>query len=140
MEGATKLNPSRFYSDLIAFNKSLKSEIVNFPTVNGVSINLFALYNQVTSLGGYRAVSSSNKWNDVANSIGLLGHSLAFPNHLRQIYNRYLEPFEQRGNRDNKLFESQTKREVDMFFTLPMHCHSRKGIITVDIPRISEYL
>ncbi|KAL3319181.1 AT-rich interactive domain-containing protein 2 [Cichlidogyrus casuarinus] len=70
-------------------------KLFNFiPRVNGIPLDLYALYREVVSRGGYKQVTRTNQWVQVASSLGYL---LAGPNvtyALRDFYVRYLDEFE----------------------------------------------
>ncbi|KRZ88856.1 ARID domain-containing protein C08B11.3 [Trichinella sp. T8] len=91
------------YKQRKAFNAQLQSFLCRkaggphtVPMINGRPIDLFALYRQVTQLGGWSKVSTHNKWHEVLSSVQLGDDCVGADYALRMIYMRYLARFEQK--------------------------------------------
>uniref|UniRef100_A0A2R5LNL9 Putative transcriptional regulator n=1 Tax=Ornithodoros turicata TaxID=34597 RepID=A0A2R5LNL9_9ACAR len=91
--GYTK-DSSSFTVELQRFHDTRGTPFRHAPRINGREVDLFALYNSVTSLGGWQKVNDHFKWDYVLEKLkfpkACANGSLA----LRQIYVRYLSSFE----------------------------------------------
>ncbi|XP_077530094.1 brahma associated protein 170kD [Haemaphysalis longicornis] len=85
---------SSFTLELQKFHESRGSPFRHAPRINGREVDLFALYNSVTAIGGWQKVNDLLKWDYVLDKLNFpkacANASLA----LRQIYVRYLSVFE----------------------------------------------
>lgn len=91
--GYTK-DSSSFTLELQKFHDTRGTPFRHAPRINGREVDLFALYNCVTGLGGWQKVNDQLKWERVLEKLkfprACANGSLA----LRQIYVRYLSTFE----------------------------------------------
>ncbi|CAN7995550.1 unnamed protein product [Ixodes hexagonus] len=91
--GYTK-DSSSFTLELQKFHESRGSPFRHAPRINGREVDLFALYNAVTGLGGWQKVNDLLRWDYVLDKLNFpkacVNASLA----LRQVYVRYLSLFE----------------------------------------------
>ncbi|XP_072141126.1 uncharacterized protein Bap170 isoform X2 [Dermacentor andersoni] len=85
---------SSFTLELQKFHESRGSPFRHAPRINGREVDLFALYNSVTAIGGWQKVNDLLKWDYILDKLNFpkacANASLA----LRQIYVRYLSVFE----------------------------------------------
>uniref|UniRef100_L7M0T7 AT-rich interactive domain-containing protein 2 n=1 Tax=Rhipicephalus pulchellus TaxID=72859 RepID=L7M0T7_RHIPC len=85
---------SSFTLELQKFHESRGSPFRHAPRINGREVDLFALYNSVTAIGGWQKVNDLLKWDYVLDKLNFpkacANASLA----LRQVYVRYLSLFE----------------------------------------------
>lgn len=63
---------------------------LKLPNIQGVKIDLFDLYETVTSLGGWQKVNSTEKWNEVLLKLSFDPTIQNSDYALRLIYMRYL--------------------------------------------------
>nr|XP_037273267.1 LOW QUALITY PROTEIN: AT-rich interactive domain-containing protein 2-like [Rhipicephalus microplus] len=85
---------SSFTLELQKFHESRGSPFRHAPRINGREVDLFALYNSVTAIGGWQKVNDLLKWDYILDKLNFpkacANASLA----LRQVYVRYLSLFE----------------------------------------------
>ncbi|XP_049274735.1 AT-rich interactive domain-containing protein 2 isoform X3 [Rhipicephalus sanguineus] len=85
---------SSFTLELQKFHESRGSPFRHAPRINGRQVDLFALYNSVTAIGGWQKVNDLLKWDYILDKLNFpkacANASLA----LRQVYVRYLSLFE----------------------------------------------
>nr|CDJ90703.1 AT-rich interaction region domain containing protein [Haemonchus contortus] len=86
---------SDFYQSLRQFYKRKWNAPLKLPTVQGVEVNLFRLYDTVMALGGWQKVALHEKWSDVAEMLGV-GEDVVGGDHaIKLLYMRYLSKYEQ---------------------------------------------
>ncbi|KAK5969237.1 Arid/bright DNA binding domain-containing protein, partial [Trichostrongylus colubriformis] len=86
---------SDFYNSLRQFYKRKWNAPLKLPTVQGVEVNLFRLYDTVMALGGWQKVALHEKWSDVAEMLGV-GEDVVGGDHaIKLLYMRYLSKYEQ---------------------------------------------
>ncbi|CAJ2509666.1 Uu.00g146920.m01.CDS01 [Anthostomella pinea] len=89
-------NPEGFLKNLITFMSMHKLPLDTNPIIEGRPLALLQLFQNVSKFKGYRAVTASNGWPQVAASVGF--HPQQFPsapNQVRAIYERNLLKFEE---------------------------------------------
>ncbi|RCN37196.1 ARID/BRIGHT DNA binding domain protein [Ancylostoma caninum] len=86
---------SEFYHNLRQFYKRKWNAPLRLPTVQGVEVNLYRLYDTVMALGGWQKVALQEKWADVAEMLGV-GEDVVGGDHaIKLLYMRYLSKYEQ---------------------------------------------
>ncbi|VDM69757.1 unnamed protein product, partial [Strongylus vulgaris] len=74
---------------------SFRNAPLRLPTVQGVEVNLYRLYDTVMALGGWQKVALQEKWPDVAEMLGV-GEDVVGGDHaIKLLYMRYLSKYEQ---------------------------------------------
>ena len=88
-----------FVKRLIEFHRhrNVGTPLAQWPTLNGVAIDLYKLYMKVISLGGWERVSEKNKWDDVWQELAAdmdLKACFNGDHAIKLIYIRYLSLYE----------------------------------------------
>ncbi|PAA55812.1 hypothetical protein BOX15_Mlig013152g1 [Macrostomum lignano] len=91
---ATEQDRHAFATKLRDFHYARKTPFLHAPVVLGRRVDFLRLYNTVASLGGYRRVNDAEDWYRVLESMGLYKYCANAEMAIRQVYLRYLEPFE----------------------------------------------
>ncbi|CAJ0606514.1 unnamed protein product [Cylicocyclus nassatus] len=86
---------SEFYQSLRQFYKRKWNAPLRLPTVQGVEVNLYRLYDTVMALGGWQKVAMQEKWADVAEMLGLGDDVIGGDHAIKLLYMRYLSKYEQ---------------------------------------------
>ncbi|PIO71186.1 ARID/BRIGHT DNA binding domain protein [Teladorsagia circumcincta] len=86
---------SDFYHNLRQFYKRKWNAPLKLPTVQGVEVNLFRLYDTVMALGGWQKVALHEKWSDVAEMLGIGEDVIGGDHAIKLLYMRYLSKYEQ---------------------------------------------
>uniref|UniRef100_T1JB82 ARID domain-containing protein n=1 Tax=Strigamia maritima TaxID=126957 RepID=T1JB82_STRMM len=83
-----------FLTELRQFHESRGSPFRRTPSLNGRAVDLSLLYQQVTSLGGWRKVNDTQKWDTVLQKMNLPRSCANAALALKQFYIRYLDHYE----------------------------------------------
>ncbi|GFO22314.1 AT-rich interactive domain-containing protein 2 [Plakobranchus ocellatus] len=83
-----------FISDLKRFNSNRGTPFDRIPEIGGYEIDLYHLYQRVTSLGGWQKVNLGELWEDFLEDFGLPGGCVNATQALKNIYFRYLNLYE----------------------------------------------
>jgi len=87
----------KFYKSLTNFLTPKGIELNSLPQLVGQEIDLFFLYNEVTSRGGFKQVTENNLWTEISQYFNFPPSStpsvILFG--LQSMYNRYLYDYEQ---------------------------------------------
>ncbi|PAV66143.1 hypothetical protein WR25_07294 [Diploscapter pachys] len=86
---------NEFYTGLRLFYKRKWNAPLKIPTVQGVEINLQRLYELVMAFGGWQKVSTGEKWQEVADALGVSEDVMCGEHAVKVIYMRYLYKYEQ---------------------------------------------
>ncbi|KAK6735847.1 hypothetical protein RB195_018851 [Necator americanus] len=114
---------SEFYHNLRQFYKRKWNAPLRLPTVQGVEVNLYRLYDTVMTLGGWQKVALQEKWADVAEMIGVGDDVVGGDHAIKLLYMRYLSKYEQIetiGDIDDMLDGEMSRsrgRQVSFFAT-----------------------
>ncbi|CAH1250224.1 ARID2 [Branchiostoma lanceolatum] len=92
--GRERRQKQAFLKDLKDFHAAKGHKISRFPYVGGRELDLHHLYNKVTSLGGFQKVSEKERWGELTESFHFPRGCTHAPYALKQLYLRYLEPYE----------------------------------------------
>ncbi|SPN99182.1 related to SWI1 Component of SWI/SNF global transcription activator complex [Cephalotrichum gorgonifer] len=91
-----RMDPQTFVKNLTGFMNSKGLPLDLNPTLADKPINIYALFQQVQGMGGYKAVTASNAWAHVSVAIGFNpGAMPGAPQMLKTIYDRNLWKFEE---------------------------------------------
>ncbi|CAD5211280.1 unnamed protein product [Bursaphelenchus okinawaensis] len=86
----------QFYHNLRFFYKRKWNVNLTLPVINGIDIDLFKLYDKVSSIGGWHRVTSLERWHEIAQNVLGFGENVAGGEYCAKlIYMRYLSKFEQ---------------------------------------------
>ncbi|KAI1763250.1 hypothetical protein GGR53DRAFT_374310 [Hypoxylon sp. FL1150] len=89
-------NPEGFLKNLTAFMNMKQLPLETNPVVEGRPLNLLQLFQTVSKFGGYRNVTASNHWMQIAASVGLNPQQIpSAPSQIRGVYERNLFKFEE---------------------------------------------
>nr|XP_018917208.1 PREDICTED: AT-rich interactive domain-containing protein 2 isoform X2 [Bemisia tabaci] len=83
-----------FLRDLVQFHDTRGTAFRRTPKINGKEIDLFLLYNLVTSNGGWVKVNSRNEWEDLLVNFNVPKNCVNSSVALKQIYLRFLDRYE----------------------------------------------
>ncbi|KAJ1350155.1 hypothetical protein KIN20_005879 [Parelaphostrongylus tenuis] len=86
---------SEFYQSLRQFYKRKWNATLRLPTVQGVEVNLYRLYDTVMAFGGWQKVALQEKWADVAEILGVGDDVVGGDHAIKLLYMRYLSKYEQ---------------------------------------------
>ncbi|XP_076257335.1 brahma associated protein 170kD isoform X9 [Rhynchophorus ferrugineus] len=87
-----------FLRDLRHFHETRGTPFKRCPTLGGKEIDLYLLYNLVTSEGGWMKVNLKNSWSDFLPHFKLPAHCVNGSVALKQIYLRFLDRWEKVHN------------------------------------------
>ncbi|XP_054261438.1 AT-rich interactive domain-containing protein 2 isoform X4 [Macrosteles quadrilineatus] len=83
-----------FIKELQHFHETRGTPSRKTPKINGQEIDLFLLYNLVTTRGGWLKVNSRNEWDAVLDNFNVPKNCVNSSVALKQIYLRYLDRYE----------------------------------------------
>lgn len=93
---ARMLQPEGFMKNLVAFMNSKNLPLDTNPLIEGRPISLFQLFQRVSKFRGYRNVTQSNLWHQVAASLQLMSQQFPHaPQQLKTLYERSLFKYEE---------------------------------------------
>ena len=90
-----------FFNNMDEFNRSLRkfyenrNETLKIPQIGGNQLDLFVLYKEVVSRGGFQQVSSNKLWKEVVSALSLPSSCTSASYNLRQHYFKILYSYEQ---------------------------------------------
>ncbi|XP_030747201.1 AT-rich interactive domain-containing protein 2 isoform X3 [Sitophilus oryzae] len=87
-----------FLRDLRHFHETRGTSFRRCPTLGGNEVDLYLLYNLVTSEGGWMKVNSKNSWSDFLPHFNVPTNTVNGSVALKQIYLRYLDRWEKVHN------------------------------------------
>ncbi|BES87578.1 Brahma associated protein 170kD [Nesidiocoris tenuis] len=100
----------------MGFHAAFGTPLVRLPKLNGQDVDLLALYETVTELGGWERVSDTNQWTNVNERlhlpVGCVNSSVA----LKQVYLRYLDKYE-KTHFVHKGFRGEPEDDMDFNVT-----------------------
>ncbi|SCV69106.1 BQ2448_2126 [Microbotryum intermedium] len=97
---ATARASLNFLEQLYLFHRQQGSVGIHIPTIGGKPIDMFKLKREVTTLGGYHAVTEQRKWSYVGKSMGYntsLNNTIC--SQIKTSYSKIILPFEDYVNR-----------------------------------------
>ncbi|XP_055689207.1 AT-rich interactive domain-containing protein 2 isoform X2 [Lutzomyia longipalpis] len=83
-----------FVKDLQNFHESKGTPFSRFPKISGKEVDLYKLYTEVTSRGGWLKVNQRNDWDEVLEEVGFSNFIVNAPVAIKYIYLRYLDRYE----------------------------------------------
>ncbi|KAI4481865.1 hypothetical protein M0804_009386 [Polistes exclamans] len=90
----SSLKRSYFADELFAYMRLRGTPILEVPMYGITRLDFYLLYRQVIARGGYTEVSENNLWKNILSNLGTPCRSIYAPSQLKQLYERYLYPYE----------------------------------------------
>ncbi|CAG9320527.1 unnamed protein product [Blepharisma stoltei] len=118
-----------------------RNEVLRVPQIGGKELDLFKLYKEVVSRGGFQQVSNNKLWKEVVTALDLPSSCTSASYNLRQHYHKILFTYEQEN------FFSKSERSVPVAepeqaaaskptkkikVTAPMMANTRRMILAFD--------
>ena len=83
-----------FKEDLLKWNTIHGRENFKVPQIGGKELDLYKLFKEVVSRGGYHSVCDNKQWKEIVNSLDLPASCTSASFTLRNHYNKYLQAYE----------------------------------------------
>ena len=80
-----------FKEDLLKWNTIHGRENFKVPQIGGKELDLYKLFKEVVSRGGYHSVCDNKQWKEIVNSLDLPASCTSASFTLRNHYNKYLQ-------------------------------------------------
>uniref|UniRef100_A0A023F105 Putative transcriptional regulator n=1 Tax=Triatoma infestans TaxID=30076 RepID=A0A023F105_TRIIF len=146
-----------FLRELQHFHETRGTPSRRSPKINGHEIDLYLLYNLVTSRGGWVKVNSRNEWEQILKEFNIPKHCVNGAVAIKQIYLRYLDRYEkmhflgeigERGGDDDedsrhRRWSARALHSVPLSYNHAQHNFNESlreyNGLSVDLYRESEY-
>jgi hypothetical protein len=83
-----------FKDELLKWNTLHGKENFKVPQIGGKELDLYKLFKEVVSRGGYNQVCDNKQWKEIVNSLDLPASCTSASFTLRNHYNKYLQAYE----------------------------------------------